>query len=102
MRADNPTHGVQRFADRKRARRLSDDEYAALGQGLRQAEAAGLWPPAIGAARFLALTGWRSGEALALRWPEIDLARRTAWLAETKTGFSLRPLSHAAFGKRAR
>jgi integrase len=49
-------------------------------------------------ARFLALTGWRSGEALALRWSEIDLTRRTTWLADTKTGFSLRPLSHAACG----
>ncbi len=51
---------------------------------------------AIGAARFLALTGWRSGEALALRWSDIDLARRTARLADTKTGLSVRPLSHAA------
>jgi integrase len=46
--------------------------------------------------RFLALTGWRTGEALGLRWAELDLARRTARLADTKTGFSLRPLSHAA------
>jgi uncharacterized protein len=29
-----------------------------------------LWPPAIAAARFLALTGWHSGEALGLRWVE--------------------------------
>jgi integrase len=96
MRTDNPAHGVQRFADRKRERRLSDGEYAALGDGLRQAEAAEFWPPAIAVARFLALTGWRSGEALSLKWAEIDLVRRTAWLAETKTGFSLRPLSHGA------
>jgi integrase len=48
------------------------------------------------AARFLALTGWRSGEALGLRWSEIDLARRTARLADTKTGLSIRPLSRAA------
>src|SRR5262249_42679954 len=47
-------------------------------------------------ARFLALSGWRSGEALALRWDEVDLARRTATLGETKTGRSVRPLSHAA------
>jgi integrase len=44
----------------------------------------------------LALTGWRSGEALALRWSELDLTRRTARLADTKTGLSARPLSHAA------
>jgi integrase len=96
MRPDNPAHGVQRFADRKRERRLSDDEYAALGTALRQGEADGIWPAAIAAARFLALTGWRSGEALALRWSELDLTRRTATLTDTKTGRSVRPLSHAA------
>ena len=96
MRADNPAHGVERFADQQRDRRLSDDEYAALGEGLRQAEAAGMWPAAIAATRFLALTGWRSGEAVGLCWAELDLARRTARLADTKTGRSIRPLSHAA------
>jgi integrase len=96
MRPDNPVHGVERFADRRRERRLSDGEYAALGVALRQAEAEGIWPPAIAVARFLAFTGWRSGEALALRWPDIDLARRTAVLSDTKTGRSIRPLAHAA------
>jgi integrase len=96
MRADNPVHGVLRFADGRRERRLSDDEYAALGAALHQGEAGGIWPAAIAAARFLALTGWRSGEALALRWTEVDLARRTATLADSKTGRSTRPLSHVA------
>jgi integrase len=96
MRADNPVHGIERFADGRRERRLSDDEYAALGEGLRKAEADEMWPAAVATARFLALTGWRKGEALGLRWGEVDLARRTARLADTKTGFSLRPLSHAA------
>ena len=95
MRADNPVHGVMRFADGRRERRLSGDEYAALGAALRQAEVNGIWPPAMAAGRFLALTGWRSGEALALRWSHVDLARRTARLADTKTGLSVRPLSHA-------
>jgi integrase len=96
MRTDNPVHGVMRFADGRRERRLTDDEYAALGAALRQGEGEKIWPAAIGAARFLALTGWRSGEALALRWPDIDLGRRTARLEDTKTGLSVRPLSHAA------
>lgn len=96
MRADSPVHGVMRFADGRRERRLNDDEYAALGAALHQGEVGGIWPPAIAAARFLALTGWRSGEALALQWSDIDLARRTARLADTKTGLSIRPLSHAA------
>jgi integrase len=96
MRPDNPVHGVVLFADGKRERRLSDDEYKALGKALHTAEEANIWPPAIAVIRFLALTGWRSGEALALRWAEIDLARRTATLGDTKTGGSVRPLSHAA------
>src|SRR5262245_48523412 len=96
MRTDNPVHGVARFADGKRQRRLSDDEYKALGDALRQANSENIWPAAIAAARFLTPTGWRSGEALGLRWEEIDLARRTATLGDTKTGRSVRPLSNAA------
>ena len=42
------------------------------------------------------LTGWRRGEVLGLRWSEIDLPRRNARLADTKTGESMRPLSEAA------
>jgi integrase len=96
LRPDNPVHGVERPADGRRERRLTDDEYKALGAALRKAEGAHLWPAAIAVARFLALTGWRSGEALGLRWDEIDLERRTATLGDTKTGRSVRPLSRAA------
>jgi integrase len=53
------------------------------------------WPIAVAATKFLALTGWRRGEVLGLKWTEIDLATRTARLVDTKTGTSLRPLSHA-------
>jgi hypothetical protein len=96
MRSDNPVHGVMRPADGQRERRLSDDEYAALGAALKKAGEAKIWPAAVAAIRFLALTGWRSGEALALRWSEVDLTRRTATLADSKTGRSMHPLSHAA------
>jgi integrase len=92
----NPVRGVRRFADRRRERRLSDAEYAALGAGLREAEAAGVWPPAVACATFLTLTGWRKNEAAELTWGEVDLTRRTARLRETKTGASVRPLSEAA------
>ena len=96
MRADNPCHGVVQFADGRRERRLNDGEYKQLGEALRKATHENMWPAAVAAARFLAVTGWRSGEALALRWAEIDFARRTATLGDTKTGQSMRPLSRAA------
>ena len=96
MRPDNPAHGVLRPADGRRDRRLVDTEYDTLGAALRAAAERRMWPAAIAAARFVALTGWRSGEALSLRWEHVDLPRRTATLPDTKTGRSMRPLSHAA------
>ena len=96
MRPDNPVRGVIRFEDGKRERRLSDDEYKALGDGLVKAKMESIWPAATAACRFLSLTGWRSGEALGLRWDEIDIPQRTAILGDTKTGRSMRPLSRAS------
>ena len=95
LRSDNPVRGVALFADRKRERRLTDEEYAKFGEALREAEKT-IWPPAVAAARFIALTGFRRGEAISLRWGDIDLGRRTATLADSKTGLSIRPLSRAA------
>ena len=94
LRADNPVAGIIRFADGRRDRRLSDGEYRQLGDGASLST--GVWPPAVAAARFLALTGWRSGEALKLRWCDLDLQRYVARLPDTKTGASVRPLSLAA------
>jgi len=71
MRSDNPVQGVMRFADGWRERRLSDDEYKALGTALEKAQDEKIWPAAVAAVRFLALTGWRSGEALGLRCDEL-------------------------------
>src|SRR5207302_10827638 len=52
VRRDNPVYGVVRYADGRRARRLSDDDYAALGRALRAAEAQEkIWPAAIAMAR---------------------------------------------------
>ncbi len=108
MRFDNPVTGTVRYADGRRERRLSDQEYLALGKGLAACAAgaplrpngtpgkAAMWPPAIAAARFLALTGWRKSEALELRWGMLDLDRRMARLPTSKTGESHRPLAGAA------
>jgi integrase len=95
MRPDNPVRGVQRHADGQRNRRLSEAEYAALGEAV-QGMPKTAWPVALAATRFLALTGWRRGEMLGLKWSEVDLSTRTVRLADTKTGASLRPLSRSA------
>jgi integrase len=94
MRPDNPVRGVERFADGQRKRRLSDEEYGAIGAALLKAENNNdIWRPALVLTRFLLLTGWRRGEGLALKSSEVDLARRTATLGDSKTGRSVRPLS---------
>jgi integrase len=94
LRTDNPVRGVERRADGQRQRRLSEAEYAALGKALRISPEEQMI--ATAAVKFLALTGWRRGEMLEVKWTEIDFSTRTACLAYTKTGASLRPLSHAA------
>lgn len=97
LRPDNPVRGVMRYADGQRERRLTDLEYQAIGMALAKAAADNMHVPVIGATTFMILTGWRRGEVLGLRWDELDLNRRTARLAETKTGFSMRPLPMAAW-----
>ena len=91
LRVDNPAHGIEKPADVKRMRRLSDSEYRALWAALQ-----GRANVASDVILFLAVTGWRSGEAKNLRWSELDIERRIATLGDTKTGLSVRPLSGAA------
>jgi integrase len=96
LRADNPVRGVMRFADGRRERRLTDPEYRAMGMALENAVIQDMRPEVIAATKFMILTGWRRGEVLGLRWSEVDLDRRTARLADTKTGFSMRALPTVA------
>jgi integrase len=48
------------------------------------------------AIRLLALTGWRKGEVLSLRWDAVDLDSGDVLLAATKTGTSHRSLNSLA------
>jgi integrase len=79
----------------RRERRLRDDEYAALGAALTTATDDAIWAPGVAAIQFMLVTEWRRGEVLGLRWSEVDLARRTANLADTKTGASMRAIAEA-------
>jgi integrase len=83
----NPCRRIQRFAEKKRERFLTDDELSRLGQALLIAEAKGLAGPyAIAAIRLLLLTGARLSEVLTLQWRFVDLSRRMIFLPDSKTG----------------
>ncbi len=96
IRPDNPVHGVTRFADKKKDRRLSDVEYEKLGEGLDLAATGGVNLTGIAAVRLLILTGWRTGDAVKLLWDNPDTKRRVARLQDTKSDARVRPLSLSA------
>jgi integrase len=124
-RNTNPCRDVAPFPEHARERFLTVEEVAQLGTALVKAETSGLPPApnhqkhtedakmakhrpkaadkpiqanpfAVAAIRFLLLTGWREQEALTLHWNEVDLARGSATLSDTKTGKSHRPLGAPA------
>jgi integrase len=87
LRADNPCAGIKRFPEKKRERYLVDDELARIGDVLAAAERdATELPGFILLVRLLATTGMRLGEALALRWSDVDLAGRAIRLRDAKAG----------------
>lgn len=90
----NPARGIKKPAIGKRDRRLSPDEYKALGKALE--DAVSELPQAIAGVRLLALTGCRLGEVQALKWAEVDLKGKSLRLEDSKTGASVRPLSDVA------
>jgi integrase len=90
MRPDNPCSGIDKPAETRRTRRLSDGEYAQLGAVLN---GGGTISDIF---LLLAVTGWRSSEAKNLRWAECDLERSIVTLGDTKSGVSVRPLSATA------
>jgi integrase len=116
----NPASRVELFKEKPAERYLSDEELSKIGEALRIAETAGLRPApyhrmkpsnkrkrnagmltseprradptAVAALRFLLQTGWREGEALGLRWSEVDMTTGLVTLPDTKTGKSQRIL----------
>ena len=96
IRPDNPARGVRRPAGRRRKRRLLAAEWRQLGKALVRAEHEGETWQVVGCVRVLALTGCRPGEAINLRWSEIDRAGKCFRFADTKEDESVRPLGQAA------
>ena len=83
----NPVRGVERSREEPRDRVLADAEIEALGRALDQIDDN---PFPVAAIRFLMLTGWRSGEVLALRWGHADLQSGRLTLPSTKSGRDVR------------
>ncbi len=78
----NPCKGLRRRKTGFEAHYLTDDEFAALGRALEDAEAD--HPVAVAALRFLLYTGARKSEALRLKWAHVHGDR--AVLPDSKTG----------------
>ncbi|WP_245257558.1 tyrosine-type recombinase/integrase [Methylocapsa acidiphila] len=117
----NPAARIEHFKERSRERFLKPDELARLGEALRLAETEGLPyavdesgpnakhaaklenrrvmvdPFSIAAIRLLILTGARLREILNARWSDVDAARGTLFLPDSKTGAKPIFLNTAAF-----
>lgn len=97
LRPDNPCLGVKRYPERKRERFFTDEELTRIGAALREAEKKNAYhPSSIATVRLLAVTGLRVGEALALTWDEVDLAKSCLRLRDAKAGSRTVPLGNAA------
>lgn len=93
----NPVRGVKLPADNVRDRRLTPDEYRALGKALSSEESEIETPQALTGAWLLALTGCRLGEIEGLKWSEVDEAGGCFRLEDSKSGPSVRPVGRSAF-----
>ena len=91
----NPAHGVQKPSYRRRERRLTPEEYRRLGNSLRDATIDGEHTQVIDGIWILVLSGFRLGEAVKLKWSEIDFAGGTVRLEDSKEGASVRPIGKA-------
>ena len=106
----NPAQRIDRFAEHRRERFLTNQELERLGAAVREAETTGIpWdvddsapnakhvakpqnrftqidPFAAAAIRLLILTGARLGEILTLKWDHVDFERGMLLLPDSKTG----------------
>lgn len=79
----NPAREHDRYPEQPRGRALDRDQLARLGTALDQEKNSAIPGAAL---RFCLLTGCRPGEALAVRWEDLDLAARVWRLPAAKTG----------------
>jgi len=107
---NNPAKGIGRYREHRRERFLTSEEFAGLGDALREGETAGLTyaidesspkakhapkedhrramldPFAVATIRLLILTGARLREILHARWEHVDFERGVIFLPDSKSG----------------
>jgi integrase len=88
----NSVHGVRKPADRVKTRRLTEQDYRALGKLLNGAATDGRFRLAVPIIRLLALAGCRRGEGVNLKWAELDAENSCLRLSDSKEGASVRPI----------
>ena len=79
----NPCRHVEKFAEHKRERMLSAEEFRRLADALNTSNRS---PYALAAIKLLVFTGGRMSEILGLKWEWIDFERGEARLPDSKTG----------------
>lgn len=94
---ENIARGVKKPPEGKQKRFLSAEEIGRLGEAMRAPEADAENQVAIGAIRFLLLSGCRRMEALSLpeRW--LDERGGCIRFGDTKSGAQVRPIGASAF-----
>ena len=90
----NPVRGVERAADGKRNRFLTDEEITNLGKVLHSAKDLNAY--GVAAIRLLLLTGCRRSEILGLQWSNINWTNSCFKLTDSKTGAKEFPVGNAA------
>jgi len=85
--ASNPCRHVQKYAETKRERFLSQEEITRLMAVLDAEEKEDKeLPPVLCAIRLLLLTGCRLNEILRLSWQEVDFDKSCLFLLDSKRG----------------
>jgi len=88
----NPVHGVRKFADQKKNRRLTEGEYRLLGELIRKAAEKEQYQTAVDMIRVIACTGCWRGEIVSLKWADVDAGNSCIRLGDSKEGASTRPI----------
>jgi integrase len=99
MRSDNPALRIKKFPERRKDRFLDADEIRRLLNALDLVGMQGTETlHTIACIRLLLFSGLRLGEVRDMHWNDVDLARGTLRLRDSKTGARTVPLNDQAIG----